>query len=63
MQGICLSVVAHLELMKSAFILCACNFSESPLCWVLSHVFPAHSSVAQFNETYILLCSRLWELL
>ena len=63
MQGICLSAVARLELMKSAFIPRACNFSKSPLCWVLSRVFPAHSSVAQFNETYILLCSRLWELL
>lgn len=55
MQGICLSVFAELELMKSAFILFVYNFSKSPLCWGLCHIFLAHSSVAELNETYILL--------
>lgn len=63
MQEICLSVFAHLELMKSTFILFASNFSKSPLFWVPNHIFPAHSSVAEFNETYILLWSRLQKLL
>lgn len=55
MQGIWLGVFAHLEPMKSTFTLFPYNFGKSPLFWVLSHVFAAHSSVAQFNETYILL--------
>lgn len=55
MQGICLGVFVHLELMKSAFILFVYNFSKSLLFWGLHHIFLAHSSVAEFNETYILL--------
>ena len=55
MQGVCLSVFAQLELMKSAFILFAYNLSKLPLFWGLHRIFPAHSSVAEFNETYVLL--------